>query len=39
MLNGMPGAERFSRLLGGLITKARAAAKSEQVGLVILAKW
>jgi PAS domain S-box-containing protein len=35
MLNGMPEPERFSRLMGGLITKARAAAKSEQVGLVI----
>jgi PAS domain S-box-containing protein len=35
MLNGMPEPERFSRLMGGLITKARAAAKSEQEGLVI----
>jgi PAS domain S-box-containing protein len=35
VLNGMPEPERFSRLMGGLITKARAAAKSEQVGLVI----
>jgi PAS domain S-box-containing protein len=35
MLNGMPEPERFSRLMGGLISKARAAAKSEQVGLVI----
>jgi PAS domain S-box-containing protein len=35
MLNGLPEPERFSRLMGGLITKARAAAKSEQAGLVI----
>jgi PAS domain S-box-containing protein len=35
MLNGMPEAERFSRLIGGLISSARAAAKSEQKGLVI----
>src|SRR5216684_4400676 len=35
MLNGMPEAERFSRLIGGLISSARTAAKSEQKGLVI----
>jgi PAS domain S-box-containing protein len=35
MLNGMPDSERFSHLIGGLITSARTAAKSEQVGLVI----
>ena len=35
MRNGMPEPERFSGLVGGLISKARAAAKSEQVGLVI----
>jgi PAS domain S-box-containing protein len=35
MLNGMPEAERFSRLIGGLISSARTAAKSEQEGLVI----
>ena len=35
MLNGMPEAERFSLLIGGLISSARAAAKSEQKGLII----
>src|SRR6266704_3129356 len=35
MLNGMPDAERFSHLVGGLITSARTAARSEQDGLVI----
>ena len=35
MLNGMPEAERFSRLIGGLISDARTAARSEQKGLVI----
>src|SRR5258708_35379158 len=35
MLNGRPEAEDFSRLIGGLISSARTAAKSEQKGLVI----
>jgi PAS domain S-box-containing protein len=35
MLNQMPDPERFSQTIGGLITRARAAAKSGQSGIVI----
>jgi len=35
MLNQMPDPERFSNIVGGLIARARAAAKSDQSGIVI----
>ena len=35
MLNQMPDPERFSQIIGGLIARVRAAAKSEQSAIVI----